>query len=243
LYRNNVSSRFSIAPTRIGVWTSGVRADFFDNRRVDRARVERLKCQLGIGEKLAILYHGVLSPFRGLQQVVRALALLSSRGRRDVIWIVLGDGPVASELTCLAEKEGVSDAVRVMDPVSYEDVPDYLSAADVGILPYPNIGWLNMNSPLKLLEYLAMEKPVLLTDIPAHRAVLGDSRCAFYMGDNSPTTIANAVQKLVEEKHRLPEVGKQGRDIVLNEFTWEAQAQKLIGYVAKLGSEKGVMNG
>jgi len=239
LYRRDIASRFRINPARIGVWTSGVRAKVFDSVRVDRARVKSIKCRLGIQNKLVLMYHGVLSPYRGLQEVVRALALLNAQGQRQAVWVILGNGPAASEIRSLAESQGVGDAVKLIDSVPYGEVPDYLSACDVGILPYPDIKWLNMNSPLKLLEYLAMGKPVLLTDIPAHRAVLGDAECAFYVSDNSPANIARAIRNVAQRKDSLPEIGRQGRQIALNNFTWERQVENLLDYIANLDRRKG----
>ncbi len=234
LYREDISSRFRIAPAKIGVCTSGVRANVFDPRRVDKGRADSIKYRLGLRDRLALVYHGVLSPYRGLQEVVKALALLKSQGRREAVWVVLGDGPAAGEIASLAEEHGVTDAVKLVGSVPYKEVPDYLSVCDVGILPYPDIKWLDMNSPLKLLEYLAMEKPVILTDIAAHRAVMGDATCAFYISDNSPAGIARAIRKLAKEKSALAQLGKQGREIILEEFTWERQAENILSYTAKL---------
>ncbi len=238
LYRQDISSRFRIRGTRIGVWSSGVMTDVFDPRRVDTAQVESIKCKLGVQKKLAIMYHGVLSAYRGLQEVVKSLSLLKKEGHEPVAILLLGEGPAAAEIASLARAEGVKDSVIQIQPVPHEQVPKYLSACDAGILPFPNWKWWEMSSPLKLMEYLAMEKPVILTDIPAHRAIMGDAPCAFYIKDNSPRSIARAIRRLADERDALPEIGKQGRDIVLREFTWERQAEKLLDYVRSLRRRK-----
>jgi glycosyltransferase involved in cell wall biosynthesis len=239
LYREDISRRFRINRKKIGVWNSGVRGDIFDPGRVDRAHADKIRCRLGLGDSLVVIYHGVLSPYRGLQEVVRALALLNARGRRRAVLVLLGDGPAATEIASLAEAQGVTDAVKLIGSVPYEEVPDYLSVADAGVLPFPDVEWWKMSSPLKLLEYLAMEKPVILTDIAAHRAVLGEAACAFYISDNSPATIARAIRKVAESKGALPEIGKEARSIALKSFTWERQADNLLSYIARLCLGKG----
>lgn len=239
LYREDISRRFRINRRKIGVWSSGVRTDVFDPGRVDRTHADKIRCRLGLGDSLVVIYHGVLSPYRGLQEMVRALALLNARGRRQAVLVLLGDGPAATEIASLAEAQGVTDAVKLIGSVPYDEVPGYLSVADAGVLPFPDVEWWKMSSPLKLLEYLAMEKPVILTDIAAHRAVLGEAACAFYISDNSPETIACAIRKVAENKSTLPEIAKEGRSIALKRFTWERQAENLLCYIARLCHRKG----
>jgi glycosyltransferase involved in cell wall biosynthesis len=233
-YRDDVSARFSIRSAEIGVWTSGVAAELFDPVTVDMARVNSLRYTLAPGDMLVIMYHGVLSPYRGLQNVVEAISLLNAERDRQAMFLLLGDGPGQAEIAKLARERGVEDFIKMITAVPHEDVPCYLSICDAGILPYPDIEWLNMNTPLKLLEYMAMEKPVILTDIRAHRAVTDNAKCAIYIEDNSPANIANAIRRLAKQKPLLPTMGKEGRRIVLDKFTWEKQAENLLTYAGRL---------
>ncbi len=239
LYREDISRRFRINRRKIGVWSSGVRADVFDPRRIDRAHADRIRWRLGLGDSLVLVYHGVLSPNRGLQEVVRALGLVNARGRRRAVLVVLGDGPAEAEIASLAEARGAAEAVKLIGSVPYGEVPDYLSVADVGILPFPDVEWWRLSSPLKLLEYLAMEKPVIVTEIAAHRAILGGAACAFYIRDNSPASIVRAIEEVAENKSALPQIGREGRSIALKRFTWERQADNLLCYIARLRHRKG----
>ncbi len=239
LYRKDISQRFRINPARIGVCTSGVAIDVFDPQKVDIAHAESIRYRLGLGDRLLVMYHGVLSAHRGLQNVVKALATLHARGHDRVGLILLGGGPAASQIAALAETEGIQQALRLIDAVPYEEVPCYLSICDAGILPFPDQKWWQMSSPLKLMEYLAMEKPVILTDIPAHRDIVGDAACGLYLRDNSPGEIARGIRMLAEQRAQLAQLGKQGREIVLRKFTWEKQVENLLGYVANLNRREG----
>lgn len=236
LYQQDISSRFGINKERIGVWSSGVAADLFDPAGVDKLCVEGIKSRLGVYDRTVIVYHGVLSAFRGLQDAVRALALLRAEGHDNAALVFVGNGPAAAEIRSLAKEHGLTDVVKLVDSVPHEEVPPWIAACDAGMLPFPRSKWWEMSSPLKLLEYLAMEKPVVLTDLPAHRAVMGDAKCAFYLEDSSPVTIARGIRALAAQKGALAEIGKEGRAIVLAKFTWEKQVNNLLGYVERLGS-------
>jgi glycosyltransferase involved in cell wall biosynthesis len=236
LYQQDVSSRFGINKERIGVWSSGVAADLFDPAGVDKLCVEGIKSRLGVYDRTVIMYHGVLSAFRGLQDAVKALALLRAEGHDNAALVFVGDGPAIAEIRSLAKEHGLSDVVKLVDSVPHEEVPSWVAACDAGMLPFPRSKWWEMSSPLKLLEYLAMEKPVVLTDLPAHRAVMGDAKCAFYLEDSSPVTVARGIRALAAQKGALAQIGKEGRAIVLAKFTWEKQVSNLLGYVERLGS-------
>jgi glycosyltransferase involved in cell wall biosynthesis len=234
LYREDISRRFRISPERIGVCTSGVSADLFNPRAIDRRLAEEIKSRLSVGDRVVIMYHGVLSSNRGLQEAVEALAMLDAEERSHVALIFLGQGPAAEKIASLAQAQGVKDSVRLMEPVAYEEVPHWVSICDAGILPFPQIKWWRMSSPLKLLEYLAMEKPVILTDMPAHRAVTGNAACAFYIPDNSPSQIARAIRRVLSGKDVLGSLGKNGRQIVVRNYTWDRQAKNMLDYVSGL---------
>jgi glycosyltransferase involved in cell wall biosynthesis len=234
LYRQDIASRFGINKNDIGVWSSGVSAQLFDPARVDRRRVESIQSHLALDDRMVVMYHGVLSAFRGLQNAVKALAILRAEGHGNAALVFVGDGPAAAEITSLAEEHGASGAVKVVGSVPHEEVPSWIAACDAGILPFPRSKWWQMSSPLKLLEYLAMGKPVMLTDLPAHRAVMGDAKCAVYVEDSSPAAIARGFRALASQKGALPRIGKEGRAIVLEKFTWEKQVESLVGYVRRL---------
>jgi glycosyltransferase involved in cell wall biosynthesis len=105
---------------------------------------------------------------------------------------------------------------------------------DVGIIPLPDHPYWRFQSPLKLLEYLAMEKVVILTDIPAHRAVIGEAKCGVYISAVNPTKIAGAIEYAYLNKGNLEEWGKMGRKIVKEKYTWEKVAMDLENYLLSI---------
>ena len=52
---------------------------------------------------------------------------------------------------------------------SFEDMPSYLRVIDVGLTPYTQSAFNRGSMPLKTIEYLAAGRPVVATDLPAHR--------------------------------------------------------------------------
>jgi len=81
---------------------------------------------------------------------------------------------------------------------------------------------------------LAMEKVVILTDIPAHRAVIGESPCGIYIKSISPQEIAKAIGIAYLNRENLGEMGKIGREIIDREYVWKKVAIDLEKYLQSI---------
>jgi glycosyltransferase involved in cell wall biosynthesis len=105
---------------------------------------------------------------------------------------------------------------------------------DLGIVPLPNIPDWRYQCPLKLIEYLSMEKPVVVTDIPANREVTGESDFAIYVSSADPEEFAKAIKYAYDNRVRLEEAGVAGREIIEDRYNWRKIAQEFEHYLTKL---------
>lgn len=233
LMKKKVCNDFDLNPDNVGVWTSGVSDSLFNPKNFIPDSAE-LKRKLGLTGKFVVFYHGVFSPTRGLTATIDALKILLPK-YPDIVFFLLGTGPLASKLSALIQKEGLQGNVIIADPVDHSEVPKFISMCDIGIVPLPDHPYWRFQSPLKLLEYLAMEKVVVLTDIPAHRAVVGEAKCGIYISSVNPMEIAKAIEHVYFNKENLEEWGKIGREIVKREYTWEKVAGSLENYLLSIG--------
>ncbi|OLR90804.1 glycosyltransferase [Actinokineospora bangkokensis] len=64
--------------------------------------------------------------------------------------------------------------VHAVGPVPFEELPGWLAAFDVGLCPYADTEFNRASFPLKTLEYLAAELPVVGTDLPAHQRLVAE---------------------------------------------------------------------
>jgi glycosyltransferase involved in cell wall biosynthesis len=212
----------------ICVWSSGVDPNLFNPDNVSDVR-----CELGLEDRFVIIYHGILSPNRGLQETIEAISKLR-KSCPDIMLLLLGKGPAQNELEEWVRNLGLEDHVLIHPPVPLEEVPKYIKSAQVGILPFPDLNWWNTSSPIKLNEYIAMKKPVIVTDIEAHRVVLGNLKCAFYAPDNQPASLARCTKTVVDRKSELSALGEIARKKAIEHFTWEKQARKIKAYFQNL---------
>ena len=233
LMRTEICSRFQINPKKVGVWTSGVSTRLFNPSKYISARSE-FKRKLGLTGKFVVLYHGIFSATRGLTQTIEAIRILK-RTYPNTALLLLGRGPTIPKLRCLIRKENLQNNVIIHNPVDQAEVPKFISMCDVGIVPLPNNPYWRHQSPLKLLEYLAMEKVVIVTDIPAHRVIIGENKCGIYVSSAQPLEIAKAIEYAYGNAGDLKKWGKTGRKIIEERYTWEKVALDLEDYMLSIG--------
>jgi glycosyltransferase involved in cell wall biosynthesis len=229
--KEEVSRKFHLDPATIGVWTNGVSTELFDPANYTNESLQRLRKELGLLGKIVLLYHGVFTPTRGIIESVRSMSRLH---HNDVILFLLGHGPALPAIESEISKTGTMERVIVHEPVAYTDVPRYIAMSDAGLVPAPNISyWANQLS-LALLECLAMNKPVIVTDMPANRSVIGENDCAIYVPSTDSEEFSEAITYLRNNQKMLKQRSSRGRSIVELRYTWRAAAEALEKYLATI---------
>ncbi|HUG53898.1 MAG TPA: glycosyltransferase, partial [Vicinamibacteria bacterium] len=170
-----------------------------------------------------VLYQGLYMPHRGLENLVRASALFV-RARL----VFMGWGPLLDELRALAVREAVTDRVIFIDPVPMDDLLEVTAGADVGVVPYRNVGLNNFyTSPNKLFEYCAAGVPVVASAFPELRKVVEGLQLGRTFDPDDPASIARAVNAVVEDPAEAARL-RANAARVAGQFTWEGEAQVLL---------------
>ncbi len=210
----------SVDRLKTSIWTSGVNASLFDPGRFD---------QIPSGPDFQLLYHGGLSLSRGIGSLILAVRHVRERGCPAVLTLI-GNCVDREALLRIIRENGLEEFCRIRPAISYEQVPRLINACDLAVIPFPNfIGW-RVSSPIKLLENMAMGKSLVITDIEAHREVLGNCECAFYAKDDRPESIAEAIWRAYIRRGELRTRGGKARSMALDGYTWEKQARRLTSF-------------
>ena len=197
----------------------------------DRGAARR---ELGIGEGAPlVVYAGLTFSYRRLDLLVSAFASVRLQ-RPDALLVFVGGRP--AEILALrdqARERGLEDAVHLLGPRSQPEVRSWLQAADVLVIP-DTVTDVTA-SPLKLFEYLAVERAVVLPDIPALREVLPES-IGYYFRRGDLKALAGAVLEALEDPAR-PARERAGREAV-RPHTYGARAERILA-AAHRASERG----
>jgi glycosyltransferase involved in cell wall biosynthesis len=230
--KEEVCKKFDIDSKFVGTWSSGVSTTLFNPDSYIHES-EELKRKLGLTKKFVVFYHGAFTTNRGLRETIEAMRIVK-RNSPDVILFLLGTGSVANNLKNLIRVNSLQDNVVIHSPVDYADVPKYIAMSDVGIVPLPNHPYWKHQCPLNLLEYLAMGKTVIATDIPANRLVIREQKCGIYISSVKSTEIEKAIEYAYHNKEKLTHWGATGRAIIEKNYTWEKVATNFGNYLLSI---------
>ena len=137
-----------------------------DNQRfVPGPADAQLKEKLGLQNQDTVLFFmGWLYNFSGLIEVALQL---TEPGNENIKLIIVGEGDLYEELVSIQREYHLQDRLILLGKRPYEEIPGLISLADICLLPaYPGEKIMQDIVPLKLYEYMAMEKPVIATRFP-----------------------------------------------------------------------------
>jgi len=230
--KRQICSEFDIPLEHVGVWTSGVAVDLFNPENYDG---KELRKKFGLEDKFIVFYHGALgiSRLEGIVGTVKSLEILRSRFN-DLVLFLLGEGDALPFLKELVRESHLEHVVVIHGTVDYSDVPKFIAMCDLGIVPLSDSPNWRHQSPLKLLEYLAMGKVVIVTDIPANRDIIGTSKCGIYVKSTDPEEIAKGIAHAYSNLGSLDHWGRIGIEIIEKSYSWERIADNFEKYLARL---------
>ena len=187
------------------------------------ASPEVLRKELGlpIGQKIAT-YCGHLYEHKGVYCIFEA-----ARQTPTVLFCLVGGWP--NEIArCRAAAQDLRN-VRFMGFVPNRQIPKYIKASDFLLLPNSmRHAQANTTSPLKLFEYMASERPIIASRIPAFRQLLRHKRNAYMVEPDSGKAIHNAICRLCKAPELCREISSGAwRDV--QGFTWSNRARQVLG--------------
>jgi glycosyltransferase involved in cell wall biosynthesis len=168
-----------------------------------------------------IVQIGRLVAVKGQAVLLTAAAALRDRGHEFRLELV-GDGPDRGELAELAERLQLTDRTVFHGALSHRQVHDVLTGASVMCLPSFAEG-----VPVVLMEAMAMEVPVLTSRIMGIPELLEDGRCGTLVAPGDATALANSLERLLEDPEHRAELGRRGRERILQAYDRPACTREL----------------
>jgi len=227
--KNILINKYKIKEKEIGVWTSGVSINKFQKNIIIPDSLKKIRKS----KDFILMYHGAYAPYRGIENTIRSLNTIDYDLRKKIKLIFVGfDAKKIEKLKIFCNQFVYKEQILFISQVAYEKIPSYLSICDVGVIPLPPENeWCVESSPLKTLEYLAMCKPIIATNIPFHQRLFDKGNCGVLIENSKPESISAAIIYLYKNREKLDEMGKIGRKIVEKYYTWDKKALDLKEFI------------
>jgi phosphatidylinositol alpha-1,6-mannosyltransferase len=165
--------------------------------------------------------------YKGHDVLVRALGMVRERVPQ-VQWVVIGDGPLRSELEGLARAGGISDAVRFLGSVSDEERNDWLRRATVFAMPsrLPGGGLAGEGFGIAYLEAASYGKPVVAGNVGGAVDAVLDGETGLLVDPTDAAAVADAIARLMLDDELARRLGAAGVARA-RELAWPAIAGRV----------------
>ncbi|MEM7293151.1 MAG: glycosyltransferase family 4 protein, partial [Pseudomonadota bacterium] len=176
-----------------------------------------------------ILYVGTLMRLRHLEMLVEALALVRETVPDATLhFLGKGEHPADEELLKgAADRLGLTDSVVFLGNQPYEFVIKYVAASAVCLSPYYPSFVLNSTSPTKLLEYMAVGRPIVGNVHPEQKQVIADSDCGECV-EWSAEAFAAAIVKLLQDTQTAEQRGAKGKAYIEENRTHKILSERVL---------------
>jgi glycosyltransferase involved in cell wall biosynthesis len=177
----------------------------------DRALRAELEIQ---PDAQVVLYAGTFEPYQGLSTLLGAAGRVLQAVPNAVFVLVGGDHDAVEALRREARRLGLNGAVRLVARRPRTEIPAYLAMAE--LLVSPRI--YGDNLPLKVFDYLAAGRPIVATDLPAHRALLDETRAVL----TPPTApaLADGIVYVLRTPERAAALARSAREYAATQLGW-----------------------
>ena len=191
---------------------------------------DALKRKLGFGGKPIVLFVGRLIPRKGLQFFVEA-AKRVVKERGDALFVIVGDGPLRSNLIAHLVGINISGNFLFLGDVKENILPTLYNCADVFVLPSVQEG-----QGIALLEAQASAKPVVAFNVGGVREAVREGQSGLLVERGNSSLLAEAILKLLSDSSLRRKMGASGREFVLANYTWDICAEKMLRIYHEAGT-------
>lgn len=189
-----------------------------------------------------VLFVGRIEPLKGIDTLLRAMALLAADGaskQEDLSVIIVGGAPgagaaqVRSELDRLQRLQaelGIDHLVTFMGAQNQDTLVYYYSAADVTVVPshYESFGMV-------ALEAMACGTPVIASKVGGLAFTVQDGQTGFLVPDRDPELLAAKIRSLLDDDDLRRRLGRQAEQWA-DRFGWPAIADQILGVYSQVQS-------
>jgi len=162
---------------------------------------------------------GILRVKKGHHILLDAIPLVL-REVPETMFVFAGDGPQKRNILNKIEGLGLKDKVLMLG--LRRDIPDILKSLDLFVLPT-----LQEALGTSFIEAMAMEKPVIGTDVGGVGEVIKDGINGYLVEPDNPSALARAIVSVIRDREGAVRMGKEGRKIVLEHFTVEKMCERV----------------
>lgn len=220
-YAKSINELYNITLDKMRVVHNGIDPGLF----VPGPKNNDVRREYGWGDRFVLLYIGTLGMCHGLGSALAAAKELADY--KDMLFAFVGEGAEKDDLKRMASGMGLGN-VQFIDQQPKSRVPLFYSGCDLGVVTLRDSPRFQEVLPSKIFEYLGMERPVVLAVGGEARKLIEESKAGVYVPPEDVSSMTDAIIRFYNDRKSIEDMGKKGRDFVLERFTRAALAKRYI---------------
>lgn len=164
-------------------------------------------------------YAGSLMGYEGLDTLIDAVSRLHARGVPVKVDII-GDGEVRGALEAQVQRLGLSALVRFAGRMSPDKAQETLSRCALVCIPRKPFRVCEIVPPIKLVEAMAMGKPVIVPDLPVFRDEMGANPAGWFFNAGDASHLASVIEAALGDRDTLAVLGERARQYATTQRCW-----------------------
>jgi len=219
-----IKELYRLPPDRIFVVHNGVDLDRFDPRKWNTER-DALRSKHGWQDNTIVFYAGYLDEVNGIAALLEATRNLSEKAATRIKVVIAGKGPRAVAVEDAARQ--YPSRLEFLGSVPHDAMPAYYAASDVFVIPRPPFRPAETLLPMKLLEAMAMEKVVLVSNVGGMTDVVHDNRNGMLFAKGDTAALTEQLERCADLPPSMTQWGKAARVTVKDRFCWKSSRAQL----------------
>jgi len=186
---------------------------------------QKLEIELTLENKKVVAFLGSFFKYEGLEFAIKALPLIE-KNIPNIHLLLVGDGNEKDNLKNLSKQLGVEHLVTFVGRVNFDIINQYYSLADALVFPRESIKLTHLVTPLKPLECMALQLPVIASDVGGHKELIEDGKTGLLFEAENIESLAAKVIQLLQDTVLQEKLKVNGLAYVTNIRNWLNTAKK-----------------
>jgi len=192
--------------------------------------VPKTKTELKIpSDHKIIIYQGAVNVDRGIEEAIKAMKFI----RTPATLLIAGTGDLFNRIKKMIGKEGLSDRVRILGQIPFEQLNSYTLSADIGLSIEKDVSLnYHYSLPNKFLDYIQAGVPVLISPLPEMKAIVEKYNIGDWIESHEPHYLADKFDRFLND-YQKQALYKSNLEIAAKELCWENEEKELMNIVKK----------
>lgn len=231
-YRRQLVAK-GVPEDRISIVTNGIDRE----RLVPQPPDPHLAARFNPDGRFVCSYIGTVGMAAGLDVVVRAAERLRLAGRRDVRFLVVGDGATRETLEAEVAEAGLDDLVTVTGRQPKESMNAFLSISDCCLVHLRKTDLFETVLPSKIFEAAALERPIVLGVGGFAAELIREAGCGVCIEPENDSELLAAIDTLRTDPGRRAEMGRRGREALSSRYDIDVLAEEYAALLERVRAE------